>query len=168
MKIHPFPHSIFETTRSGFIQILYHCSVSWKITPLYLCSSKLEYFGEKELIEKTLSGWVKVQQILHIIFESKSQFFFKLCITLHCHDLSKRNLSKWKILDFQLLMSNFITFVLWFVLGPKKCKGTMFHDTEEWCKIWRKINLWLRIWQIFTRVLESFQIETLMGSFYPK
>ena len=156
VKIHPFLHGIFENTRSEFIQILHHCSVSWKITPLYFCSSKLEYFGEKELIKKTF------------IFESKSQFFFKFCITLHCHDLGKRNLSKWKILDFQLLMSNFITFVLWFVLGPKKCKGAMFHDTEEWCKFWRKINLWLQIWQIFTRALESLQIETLMGSFYPK
>ena len=34
MKVHPIPHVIFETTRSGFIQILHHCSVSWKITPL--------------------------------------------------------------------------------------------------------------------------------------
>ena len=28
MKVHPIPHAIFETTRSGFIQILHHCSVS--------------------------------------------------------------------------------------------------------------------------------------------
>ena len=34
-KVHPIPHAIFETTRSGIIQILHHCSVSWKITPLY-------------------------------------------------------------------------------------------------------------------------------------
>ena len=36
MKVHPIPHAIFETTRSGFIQILHHCSVSWKITPPYI------------------------------------------------------------------------------------------------------------------------------------
>ena len=35
MKVHAVPHAIFETTRSGFIQILHHCSVSWKITPQY-------------------------------------------------------------------------------------------------------------------------------------
>ena len=34
-KIHPITHAIFETIRSGFFQILYHCSVSWKINPLY-------------------------------------------------------------------------------------------------------------------------------------
>ena len=32
MKVHPIPHTIFETTRSGFIQIFHHCPVSWKIT----------------------------------------------------------------------------------------------------------------------------------------
>ena len=59
MKVHPIPHAIFETTRSGFIQILHHCSVSWKITPLYFCSSNLVYFGQKEPIENKRSGfWV--------------------------------------------------------------------------------------------------------------
>ena len=58
MKVHPL-HAIFETTRSGFIQILHHCSVSWKITPLYFCSLNLIYFGQKEPIEKKFSGfWV--------------------------------------------------------------------------------------------------------------
>ena len=32
MKVHPIPHASFETTRSRFIEILHHCSVSWKIT----------------------------------------------------------------------------------------------------------------------------------------
>ena len=27
-KVHTIPHAIFETTRSGFIQILHHCPVS--------------------------------------------------------------------------------------------------------------------------------------------
>ena len=34
MKVHPIPHAIFETKRSGFIHILHHCSVPWKITRL--------------------------------------------------------------------------------------------------------------------------------------
>ena len=28
MKVHPIPHAIFETARSGFIKISHHCSVS--------------------------------------------------------------------------------------------------------------------------------------------
>ena len=47
MKVHPcqIPHAIFETTRSGFIQILHHCSVPWK-TPLHFSSSNLIYFWQ--------------------------------------------------------------------------------------------------------------------------
>ena len=40
IKVHPIPLVIFETTRSGFIQILHHCSVSWKITLLHLFQLK--------------------------------------------------------------------------------------------------------------------------------
>ena len=32
------------------------------------------------------SALIKIYQICHVIFETKSQFFFKLCITLQCHE----------------------------------------------------------------------------------
>ena len=48
----------------------------------------------------------------------------------------------------------------------------MSHDTEEWCKIWRKADLWFRKgheeFDNFTRALESLKIGTLMGFLYPK
>ena len=28
----------------------------------------------------------------------------------------------------------------------KKYRGVVFHDTEEWCKIWRKTDLWFEKW----------------------
>ena len=28
----------------------------------------------------------------------------------------------------------------------KKCRPVIFHDTEEWCEIWRKPDLWLKKW----------------------
>ena len=28
----------------------------------------------------------------------------------------------------------------------KKYRGVTFHETEEWCKIWRKIDLWFGKW----------------------
>ena len=37
-------------------------------------------------IFRLLSGWVKLHQITHVIFETTSQFFFKLCIILQCHE----------------------------------------------------------------------------------
>ena len=52
-------------------------------------------------IFRLLSGWVKIYQIRYVMFETKKQFFFKLCITLQCsvftflaktvRDLDKRN-----------------------------------------------------------------------------
>ena len=46
MQVHPIPHAIFETTRPGFIQILHHCSMSWKITPLYFLT-QTSYTSDK-------------------------------------------------------------------------------------------------------------------------
>ena len=63
IKVHPISHPIFENT------ILHHCSVPWKITPLYLFSSNLRYFRQKKArlseIFVFLSGWVKIHQIPH-------------------------------------------------------------------------------------------------------
>ena len=41
-------------------------------------------------------------------------------------------------------MSSFWTKCIMFEL--KKFRGVMFHDTVEWCKIWRKTDSWLGKW----------------------
>ena len=91
MKVHPIPHAIFETTRSGFIQILHCCSVSWKITPPYFFSSNLILWTKivhwSKVLE-LLSGWVKIHKFRDVIFETTSHFFFKLHIMLQCHERS--------------------------------------------------------------------------------
>ena len=69
MKVHPIPYTNFGTTRSGFIKI-------FRTTKIAHLS---EIFG-------LLGGWVKIHQILHVIFETTFQFFFKFCITLQCHE----------------------------------------------------------------------------------
>ena len=83
MKVNSLPHADFETTTSKFIQILHHSSVSWKITPLYFCSSDLAYFGQKELIEKRFSDfwviWWKFTKFLISYLKPRIQFFFKIC-----------------------------------------------------------------------------------------
>ena len=28
----------------------------------------------------------------------------------------------------------------------KKYRGVIFHDTEEWCKIWQKTDFWFEKW----------------------
>ena len=33
-------------------------------------------------------GRVKIHQIPHVIFETRSHFFFKLCVTVQCHEIT--------------------------------------------------------------------------------
>ena len=116
MKDYPIPHVSFETTRSRFIQILHHCSVSSLLCIFYL---RTLYFEQQPIEMKFSDFWVvrsKFTKFL-VMFGTTSQFLFKLFITLQCHekvfctffaetvhDLDKRSPSKCKISDFQLLM----------------------------------------------------------------
>ena len=56
------------------------------ITPLWILSSYLSYFGLKHLINipilRLSIALVKICNIPHVIFLITSQFFFKFCITL--------------------------------------------------------------------------------------
>ena len=55
------------------------------------CSLCIFYFGQKDHMKKpilTLSSVVKtIWQIPQVIFQIRSQFFFKFCVTLHCHEI---------------------------------------------------------------------------------
>ena len=63
--------SIMEDNSSVFFQLKPH--ILW---------TKIAHWSN---IFGLLSGWVRIHQIPHVIFETTSQFFFKLCITLQCH-----------------------------------------------------------------------------------
>ena len=91
MKVHPISHVIFEITGSRFIPILYHCSVSWKITPLYFFGSNLVHFGQKEPIKVKFSefwvvGWPNYSPNSSCHIWNQKSVFLKLCITLQCHE----------------------------------------------------------------------------------
>ena len=63
--------------------------------------------------------------------------------------------------------ATYITFDL------KKCRGVVFHDTKESCKIWRNTGLWFGKWhEEFGKLLPEHskisKICTLMGWFWPK
>ena len=126
MKVHPIPHAIFETTRSGFIQILHHCSVSWKITLLYFLA-QTSYTLDKN----SLSKW---NFLFFEWFGENSPYFSCLVwnhnsiflLTLHhssmSWEISLLYIFSWnfirttpicKISDFRLLSWNFTKFVLW-------------------------------------------------------
>ena len=63
----------------------------------------------------------------------------------------------WKYIKFQL----------------NKYRGVMSHDTEEWCKIWRKTDLWFGKWheefgKFSPEHSKISKICTLMSCFWPK
>ena len=76
-----------------------------------------------------------------------------------------------KSLKIGTLMGSFWTKHIMFEL--KKYRAFMFDSTEDWCKIWRKIDLRLPKWHeefgnFSLKHLKNLKIETLMGSFYSK
>ena len=100
MKVHPIHYARFETTRSSFNQIFHHCSVSLKITPLCFLDKKAR--GSE--IFKLLSGWEKILQIPCVMFETTSQFLFKLYfISWNCNEIDKSSPSKCKVSVYRLL-----------------------------------------------------------------
>ena len=180
MKVHPIPHAIFETARSGFIQIFHHCSVSWKITPLYFFSSNLIYFGK---FTKSFMSYLKPQVSFSLNFASlfsvmkdnssvlfswssiwfgqkkpiKEQNFKLSTAHVNFHQICTLIGSFcWKYIKFQL----------------KKCRGVMSHDAEEWCQIWKKLNLLFQKWQEFGEFWSEHskdpKICTLIGLFRAK
>ena len=72
------------------LEILCPSSVSWKITPLYFFRSNnytlLKRNPLKWKLVRLLSARVKIRQIPYISFEMTSQFVFKFCVILYCHE----------------------------------------------------------------------------------
>ena len=81
----------FPNYKSVFLQILHHSSVPSKVTCLYFFSSSIKHTLIKRSLLKCKfwtfsSAQVKICQIPHVNFESTSQFLFKFCIILRCHN----------------------------------------------------------------------------------
>ena len=48
------------------------------------------------------------------------------------------------------------------MFGLKKYRGVIFHDTEGWCKMWRKTDLWFGKWQEYGKFsLEQLKVSKL-------
>ena len=86
----PISSSLFSNHKSFFLQNLHISSVSWQITRLYFCSSNNIDFGQRSQLKHKVfrlsSARVKIYQVPHANFKTKSQFLFNFCIILHWHD----------------------------------------------------------------------------------
>ena len=80
----------FSKQKSVFLQMQHQYSVPSRKTLLYffLAQRSCTLFKRSPLKCKFLrfsSAQVKIRRIPHVIFESKSQFSFKCCINIQCH-----------------------------------------------------------------------------------
>ena len=124
---------------------------------------------------------VKIHPISHVIFQSKSEFFFKLWITVQCHKRILLYFFSWNCkrigqkepIKVPIKCQTFdcsykISPNLYFdrllkvcTILAKKYRGVISHDPEDWCKIWRKTDLLFQKWQEFGEIWpEHLQVST--------
>ena len=145
---------------------MHHSSVSWDIALLYFFSLKCTWFRKKESIKvqnfRLLTAHVKFYKLCTLLDSFCWKFIkFKLkkYIGVMSHDseggckisreidllLQKRQefgefCSKHsQVSKICIFISSYCAKYLKFDL--KKYRGVISHDTEEWCKIWRKTDM---------------------------
>ena len=150
---------------------MHHSSVSWEITLLYFFSWNCTWFGQKEPVKvqnfRLSTAHIKFRQIFTLIGSfcwKYIKFQLKKYRGLMSYDNEewckiwrKTNFlfQKWqefgefwpehsKVSKICTLIDSYCAKYLMFDL--KKYRGVIFHDTEEWCKIWRKTDLWFGKW----------------------
>ena len=89
---------------------------------------------------------MKICQILHVIFQTTSQLFFKFCLTLQCHEIyssvlfyvkrcilcTKETNQSANFLDFLVLWSKFTKFLSFLTKNKflfKFCTSLWYHET---------------------------------------
>ena len=174
MKICQIPHVIFQITSQFFFKfcIVLHCHERYILSTFL--GQTLHTLHERDQSKwkrlRYLSARIKIHQIL-VIFETTKWFFFKFCITLDMSwDVTPVWFSSWNFIYFQqkepikvqiwwnftwavkslkfwALMVSFCPDHIKFQL--KKYTRVISNDTEERCKVPRKTDLSFQIWQEF-------------------
>ena len=155
-------------------------------TRLYNFSSHVTYFWQKYPIKLQIFGLftaqVKIHQISHVIFQTKSEFFFKKfkwlfsvmrdnsCTFFFLLVLLVLYFFSWnctwfgqnepiKVQSFKLSTGHVKFYQVCTLIGSlkykflaKKYRGVISHDPEDWCKIWRKTDLLFQKWQEFGEI----------------
>ena len=89
IKIRQIPHVIFGTNSQFFFKLCITLQCL-ETTLLYFLIYIFIFFRQEEPIKKQISRLLaapmKTNQIPYIIFQARSQFSFKFCITLQCRN----------------------------------------------------------------------------------
>ena len=166
MKVHPILHAILETTMPEFIQILHHCSVSWKITPLCFLAQTLntldknsqskwkfgtlEWFCENsQNFLSHLKLQVRFSLNLASLFNVKRDNFFRW----NLYYFDKSSPSKCQILDFRFHQT--CTLIGFFLLKVYKisakkvqrsCVSWYWKLMQNLKEKWFVVSKLMRIW----------------------
>ena len=184
----------FSNKKSIFLQILHHSS---EIIALYFFSWNFKCFQQKEPI-KVQIWWsftwavesLKFCTLLSSFCPNKVKFQLKSTEELSLIALKSDGNKEKLTFSFKYDTKNLVNFhpttqksenfTLMGFFCPKyirfelkEYRGAIFHDIEQWCKIWTNPDLvfWKITWGIgwtFIRAFESLKNYTLMGSFCPK
>ena len=155
MKVHPISHSIFEITvrvysnfASLFSAMKDNSSVFFQFKP-HILWTKIACRSE---IFELLCGWMKIHRILHVVFETTSQFFFNFASLLRVKRDNSSVLFQLKLYMIFIKGSHqsekFYTFNCSDEISPnlyfdrlfllkvynfqlKNHRGVLSHDTEE-------------------------------------
>ena len=166
MKVHPILHAILETTMPEFIQILHHCSVSWKITPLCFLAQTLNTldknsqskwkFGTLEWFcqnSQNFLSHLKLQVSFSLnlasLFNVKRDNFFRW----NLYYFDKSSPSKCQILDFRFHQT--CTLIGFFLLKVYKisakkvqrsCVSWYWKLMQNLKEKWFVVSKLMRIW----------------------
>ena len=139
----------FPNYKSVFLQILYHSSVSWKITPLYFFRSNIIYFAQKESIKvqmfETFECWdFRVLGSTYIKFQQQASFSSNFASLFSIMRHNSYVCFGWNLIYFQQkdpiktkIWKNFMPAVeslTYEVLAKKKYRRVISHETGECCK----------------------------------
>ena len=160
MKVHPILHAILETTMPEFIQILHHCSVSWKITPLCFLAQTLNTldknsqskwkFGTLEWFCENSQNFLSHFSLnLASLFNVKRDNFFRW----NLYYFDKSSPSKCQILDFRFHQT--CTLIGFFLLKVYKisakkvqrsCVSWYWKLMQNLKEKWFVVSKLMRIW----------------------
>ena len=92
---------------------------------------KFQLKNYREVTSHDTEEWYKIWRKPDLLFKKWQEF-------------SEFWSEHWKILKISTFIGSFCAKYIKFDL--KKYRGVFFHDTVEWCKIWRKTDLWFGKW----------------------
>ena len=135
--------SIFSSIKQNFL-ILFLAQRSCTLTKRSPLNCKFLRFS---------SAWVKIRQIPHVIFESTSQFSFKCCINIQCHQAK--------------LLYTFFSWKIMYFNQKKPIKVQIFEIFQ--CSGWNSSNFSCHFWKhksVFLQMLHQFSVPSSKTPLY--